>query len=374
MYRKSKLKFTIFISATILILVMLYDVFGHNIQLSFSNYVKNRHNFNSSPSEADINELIQIQDILKKRHQLIDFMWGKKTLPSSLPSSVVKKFADSRYAHIDALAGIDKLIITMEFGLESVAYLFIPKIPNDKFVFYHQGHKGDFHNGKPQIEKLLESGYSVIAFCMPLMGLNNKPTVILKRFGKLKLTIHDHMKFLDPADGHPVKFFIEPVIVALNYIDSTHNCRGISMIGISGGAWTTILAAAVDTRITKSFPVAGSYPIYLRTNHEQDWGDYEQTIPELYSTTNYLELYILGSVGDHRIQFQIFNKYDPCCFSGTKCNTYKKVIENRVRAFGSGSFGLLLDDTHNKHMISPAAMHHILNIMKTNSLQYYNRR
>jgi hypothetical protein len=369
MSSKSKLKLTIYVSAAILILAILYGIFGHYSQLLSSDYVNNMHNPGFRHSEADINKLIEIQDISKKRHQLIDFIWGKKTLPSSSPSSVVRKFTDSRYANIDALAQIDKLIINMEFGLESVIYHFIPKTPNNKFVFYHQGHRGDFHNGKARIEKLLDNGYSVFAFCMPLMGLNNQPTVILKRLGKLKLTVHDHMKFLEPKDGHQVKYFIEPVIVVANYIDTSFSCRSISMIGISGGAWTTILAAAVDIRITKSFPVAGSYPIFLRTNHKKDWGDYEQTIPELYNTANYLELYVLGSVGDRRIQFQIFNKYDPCCFAGTQCNTYKKVIENRVRAFGTGSFGLLLDDTHNKHMISPAAMHHILKIMKTSSLQ-----
>ena len=311
----------------ILILVILFGIFGLHGWLISSDYEINMDNSDLHHSEADINKLIEIHDISEKRHQLIDLIWGKKTLPSTLPSSVVRKFSDSRYAYIHALAQIDKLIINMEFGLESVAYHFIPKKPNNQFVFYHQGHRGDFHNGKAQIEILLENGYSVIAFCMPLMGLNNQPTVLHKRLGKLKLTIHDHMKFLSPQNGHPVKYFIEPVIVAANYIDSIFSYSSISMIGISGGAWTTILAAAVDTRIIKSFPVAGSHPIYLRTNHEQNWGDYEQTIPELYSTTIYLELYALGSVGDHRIQFQIFDKYDPCCFAGTKCNTYKNENE-----------------------------------------------
>ncbi len=178
----------------------------------------------------------------------------------------------------------------MEYGLKSYVYHFIPQQPNDKFVFYHQGHRGDFILGKKQISQFLDNGYAVLAFSMPLYGPNNQPTVELPRIGKLKLAQHDHMKFLTPESGHPIKYFIEPVIIALNYINQSLDYSSISMVGISGGGWTTTLAAAVDTRIGYSFPVAGSYPIYLRSNSQRDWGDYEQNAPELYKKVNYLVL------------------------------------------------------------------------------------
>lgn len=74
------------------------------------------------------------------------------------------------------------------------------------------------------------------------------------------------------------------------------------MMGLSGGGWTTVLYAALDPRIMRSYPVAGSWPIYLRFASPRDWGDYEETIPELYKTVNYLEMYILGSYGEGRKQ------------------------------------------------------------------------
>src|SRR5206468_3419492 len=110
--------------------------------------------------------------------------------------------------------------------------------------------------------------------------------------------------------------FLEPVAVALNYIAPRHPFRSISMIGISGGGWTTTLYAAVDPRVSRSYPVAGSLPHYLASDAPQNWGDYEQTLPELYRTANYLELYILGGYGRGRAQLQVLNKYDPCCFNG----------------------------------------------------------
>ena len=132
------------------------------------------------------------------------------------------------------------------------------------------------------------------------------------------------------------------------------------MVGISGGGWTTTLASAVDDRIQKSFSVAGSYPIHIRSSAQKEWGDYEQTEPEIYQTVNYLDLYILDSYGENREHLQIINQYDTCCFSGTKSELYKDVVKNKVVELGAGKFDLFLDDTHREHAISDAGMNRIL--------------
>ncbi len=168
------------------------------------------------------------------------------------------------------------------------------------------------------------------------------------------------MKFLQPKSGHPVKYFIEPVVTVLNYLDNNFDYSVISMVGISGGGWTTTLAAAVDTRIKKSFPVAGSYPIYLRSDSPRDWGDYEQTAPELYNAVNYLELYMLGSYGAGRKQLQIINKFDSCCFAGIKWETYKNIVIAKAQGLEAGGFDLFMDDSHYQHAISKQAMRRIL--------------
>ena len=146
----------------------------------------------------------------------------------------------------------------------------------------------------------------------------------------------------------------------LNHLESNVNYSSVSMVGISGGGWTTTLAAAVDTRIEKSFPVAGSYPLYLRSNSPRDWGDYEQNVPQLYKTVNYLELYILGSYGENRKQLQVINQFDPCCFAGTKWQTYKDIVRALTHELGAGEYDLFLDDSHRAHIISPLAMKRIL--------------
>lgn len=316
--------------------------------------------------ETDVEKLISIgtpADAAALRARTIAVVWGQPGLPSRLPARVLRGVSDERWSG-KSLARIDELQVVMDFGLESRIYHFVPATPNNKVVLYHEGHAGDFHDSKPQIQRLLDEGYSVLGFSMPLLGLNNQPTVDLPRLGRVRLMEHGQLQFLSPAHGHPVQYFLEPVIVALNYLEKNFAYSSVSMMGISGGGWTTTLAAAVDTRIQNSFPVAGSLPIYLRSGVPNDWGDFEQTAAEIYRTTNYLDMYVLGAQGDGRRQLQVLNQFDPCCFAGTKSQTYSDIVSRRVQALGSGSYDLYLDDTHKKHAISEAALDRIIGVIE----------
>jgi hypothetical protein len=170
------------------------------------------------------------------------------------------------------------------------------------------------------------------------------------------------MAFLQPPQGNPIKYFLEPVAVVLNYAESFHY-RRITMVGISGGGWTTTLCAAIDPRIVRSYPTAGTHPNYLRArdiSNSGTLGDYEQQDPELYRIANYLELYIMGSVGEGRKQLQILNEFDACCFRGTGYTTYEPIVKGIIESIGPGSFEVFLDSTHRLHQISPRALEVIM--------------
>jgi hypothetical protein len=312
--------------------------------------------------ETDVNSLILIDseaDILRKRNDLIEYIWGKDGFPDmKLPDKVEKDIMDVRYKDLHNLKQINRITINMEWQMDSIAYHFVPDQGNQKLVIYHQGHGGDFINGIDVIQRLLSRGYAVIALSMPLLGPNNQPVVDLARLGKLRIRSHDDLKFLQMENGHPLKFFLQPVVVVLDYAQR-HAYTATYMMGLSGGGWTTTLYAAIDPRILRSYPVAGTLPIYLRPGYGLDWGDYEQTIPEFYTIANYLELYILGSYGEGRKQLQIFNKYDPCCYAGIRYRTYEDIVSKRVRSLGSGRFEVYLDDNRD-HKISDQALELIL--------------
>jgi hypothetical protein len=312
--------------------------------------------------KTDVRALIDIaseEDVLKKRNALKKVIWGNVE-PSFHPLKfqIVEHIGDERFDRVKNLKAIDKIEITMDYSLTSIVYLFHPKKSNQQLLLYHEGHTDiGFYNGYATIAFFVEKGYTVLAFSMPLLGLNSQPEIYTERFGLIKLHSeagirHNKMMFLE----RPIRFFMEPIIVSLNFMEQQYRFDRISMVGLSGGGWTTTLAAAIEPRIAKSFPVAGTSPFFLSKNV----GDFEQRYLELYRIANYLELYVLGAYGENRQQVQILNRYDPIFhFSGEKYKFYETIIADIVYELGKGSFSVFSDDTHHEHLISEYALHFI---------------
>jgi hypothetical protein len=155
--------------------------------------------------------------------------------------------------------------------------------------------------------------------------------------------------------------------------------RGVLMTGLSGGGWTTHLAAAVDVRIDTSIPVAGSLPLYARPFSPGSGGDMEQYYPALYreedsdgdgildkatGVCSWLEIYALGASSPRkdrpRYCTQVLNLDDSCCFGGTVYKSYASQMEKCVDAIGTGKWGIVSDDSHKGHAISQFAIERVL--------------
>ena len=313
---------------------------------------------NQFVKQSSIDSLIRIydkSDIEQKRNFLTEFFWDVGSLQrvkdkSQLPK-VESGISDFNYKDFQNLKRIDRLTVEMEYGINSVSYLFLPEQPNEKLILYHQGHGGDFLLGKDTIKFFLDRNFTVFAMTMPLLGMNNQPIVEVDVLGKIKLTSHNQLRLLEANDFNPMKLFLDPIQINLNFLDKEYNFKRYSMIGLSGGGWTTVVYSAIDERISDSFSVASSMPFYLRVD-DRDMGDYEQRNIELYQNVNYLELYVLSAYGDGRKHIQIFNKNDPCCFSGNGYETYEFVIKDKISQLGKGNFQIFIDDTHTQHKIS----------------------
>ena len=336
--------------------------FKDNIE--FNEQISQTSNIQNFESRIDIKDELDIEKI---RDELIFYIWNSPpsiifpTDNSSkiLPTTIEKNIIDTRFSSLDNLKQIDKFSIEMENNINSIVYLFHAEKNNNELIIYHQGHAGGFINGKSTIDYFLKNGYSVMAFSMPLVGMNNQPIIEIENIGMIKFFDHDQFRFLESENFSPLSYFFTPINHSLNYLDLNYNFKNYHMVGISGGGWTTTIYPALDTRISKSFAVSGSLPIPLRIN-SQDIGDYEQIQPELYNIANYSELYIMSSYGENRMFSQIFNKYDPCCFSGSLFNEYESKISNIVSKLNSGDFNVYLDDTHKEHKISEYAQELIL--------------
>ena len=322
------------------------------------------NNTSTRLEKFDVNSIIGIEtreDLTYKKNSLIKYIW-KDQMPTELPTSIEENFIDDNFSDIKNLKQLDKITIEMEYGVNSIAYFFIPHESNNKLIIYHHGHTGDFMLEKNTLAFFLNNGYSIVGFNMPLKGTNNQPIIETSDFGPVKFISHNQFPLLESSKFSPIKYFVEPIVLSLNYIDENYDYDDYYMIGISGGGWTTVVYSAIDERISDSFSVGGSIPFYLKIDG-RDMGDYEQTNIDLYQNANYLELYVLSGYGDGRKHVQIFNKNDPCCFSGNGYETYEFVIKDRISQLGEGNFQVFIDDSHKEHKISENALRIILKSM-----------
>jgi hypothetical protein len=279
------------------------------------------------------------------REALIRYLFDAPALPGELPETE----GDGTYA------------VRMGLGFESLVRLIRAGTPNDRLVIYHAGHAPYGELDSRVVETLAARGYDVIVLEMPLVGVNSEPLTVELPNGPVAISRHDHMAYLDAmTPGSPIRYFIEPVIAMLNEYAATYD--DITMIGVSGGGWTTTLATAIDTRIDRSYPVAGTLPLAVHFAREDAWGDWEQTEPSIYAIADYVDLYVLGA--HERRQMQVLNQFDPCCFSGDHRAIYEPQVQAAIEASGGGSFDVFLDSDNRQHSLAPRALDAILQDME----------
>ena len=344
-----------------------YEGLNQTKKIIFNERIDEHIITSTSFEKFDASSIIEIEtkkDLNSKRTALINYIW-KDQIPIKLPTNIEEHFIDDTFSDIKNLKRLDKITIEMEHGINSIAYFFTPYESNNKLIIYHHGHAGDFSLEKNTLASFLNNGYSVVGFNMPLIGMNNQPVIETSDFGPIKFISHKQFPLLESSKFSPIKYFVEPIVLSLNYIDENYDFDSYYMVGLSGGGWITVLYSAIDERISESYSVAGSYPLHLR--HEaKNIGDYEQFNPNIYRISNYLELYTMSSFGDNRKLVQLFIYNDPCCFQAELYDKfpYGNVIQDKLAILGDqGKFSVFLDSSTNQHEISDYALSLILDDM-----------
>jgi hypothetical protein len=313
-------------------------------------------------------------DVTAKRDELIAYIWGKEGFPRARFPDLVTTNVAHPVRQLNYVKRVDELRMELAPGLQALAYHFIPQHANSELVVVHHGHACTFDDDpsakevgyglRRTIQALLREGYGVLGVFMPHMRPGDCTGG------------HDAM-FQLSTPGSPLKWFLEPTALGLNYLknksesDQFSRYRRFHMVGLSGGGWTTTVYAAIDPTIRCSFPVAGTIPLYLRTGGSV--GDQEQFHPPFYRIAGYPELYVLGSHGRERKQVQILVRKDDCCFgeaqheakaSGMSYENAMRDYERRVKAkleqLGPGAFRLEIDEVAPSHMISHHAIEDVL--------------
>jgi pimeloyl-ACP methyl ester carboxylesterase len=210
-------------------------------------------------------------------------------------------------------------------------FLITREIASERLIIYHGGHETPVsEEGLAQtdsgligqdaallVSRLYASEADVLVLFMPGKGFaprGESPSV-----GRIFMIVGNHNAFalLDgPGDSSGV-YFLAHVRGFLDRFGAPY--RSVTMVGRSGGGYSTTLAAAHDKRISCSVSFFGTLPMTLRFPQEgddrDDLGDFEQHGLWLFKKIDYIDLYALATQ-PRRTHVQVYNEVDDCCFSG----------------------------------------------------------
>ena len=155
------------------------------------------------------------------------------------------------------------------------------------------------------------------------------------------------------------------------------------MIGLSGGGWTTAVAAAIDTRIKLSIPVAGSAPLYIMESQpERRTPTVSKHTPQCMTSASQPRHrrrgghlsgnYVLGGYGAGRRQIMVTNEYEPAgsfpvrgsptlpSAASTLARSVKGLVTGAVANLGSGQWQQYYDTSQSSHEISPWTINNVI--------------
>ena len=324
-----------------------------------------------------------------KRADVIRYISGLPTVLPTVTSGIV-----SPVGSLSNLSRTDQLDLNLsgtcvvgaspaQFTAHLLAYHWVPIVANGKAALHCGGHANTFDDDKSapgsvtsgfgdwrMISSLLTAGFDVIGYYMPTYG----PVYI-----GLKESSWPNGPDGAGQSGHnwliqfaacPLRYFLGLPIACVNYLVSL-GFTDITSIGLSGGGWSSTWLTALDTRISRGYSVAGTQPLYMRS--DGSIGDVEQFSSDIYRIVNYLDLYCLAAQGRRHIQ--IYNRGngsthlgDDICFGPRQYSTvgcgariqglsYDQAIADMkaeiVAAMsGVGTFDILLDQTADAHQIT----------------------
>ena len=317
------------------------------------------HGFHAAcdPSITDDDRAIHVtgpSQVTQTRSNLLQNIFGSTTLPNPTipaanihlnvsPSTVPVGLQNELYGlleHAYNVGRVDMFEYPMKDADGNVVFTALGwhLIPasggKNKLVIVHQGHDNTLLDPFPgedaggpggrgleaTIDALLYDGYSVLAMYMP-------------QYRPDELATPDHAHLMNDVQpqggGSGTRFFMEPVRAFLLYLETNWSAGSfppytdVHMTGVDGGGWTTTVYAAIDPTIERSFPVAGSIPLYLRcpsggaATYHHDAEQFQGN--GIYHIAGYQDLYVLGATGTDpngmpRHETQILDRLDDCCF------------------------------------------------------------
>ena len=314
----------------------------------------------------------QVNDSVRKVHTLTDiatwralaiyYVWGFAGMPTWSPTvthAVASPLTSCpNLDHVDQLSYIYNATSATGLAIQVHLYAwhFVPSTSvKNRLVIYSPGHSTSFNDDETaspsnlltgdwrMISSLVAAGFDVVVYDMPAYCHDADPTSDGTPEANwhadtgavpFPYTTQSHEWLAQftphyPSIGSFLRFFLTMPTLCLNYAQALGRFSNLNAVGLSGGGWSTTLLSALDTRIARSYSVAGSQPIYMRPATGA-LGDAEQVWPEFYSGCGYLDLYLMATSGGRHAE-QIYNYSDDTVFGAAQ---YAAVESGRVRCNG----------------------------------------
>lgn len=244
---------------------------------------------------------------------------------------------------------------------------------SDTLVVYHRGHEARDCNADVDglVAYLNALGYDTFEMWMPFYACNSPP------WSRTPNLPHETLMPYEARGDHTMRFFIEPVALAVAFATGALGYTHVAMIGLSCGGWTTTLAAAVLPALRLSIPIAATVPSWptpiftswVRNLPESNrrmyhrlgvvdvpgtGGDYEHRREQPYflAVGGYAQLYVLGTVEAGRLQLQILHEDDDCCYSAHGVHGPIRDYNAHVQSHGAGWMQTAVTQGDN-HVVNP---------------------
>ena len=314
---------------------------------------------------------ITLDGLLQTRQSLLRYVWKDQNPRQLQPTKVVDGSRTGNFALIDPVAAVKTIYVSSTAKLSGFTEL-AQRDTSECLAVWAQGHQEGVSphaaitpGATSYLTRQWDRGCDVLIVPMPLRGDHQAIEIETAKEGVVQVgATHDGLALLETADFSAFRLFFDPLYASLNWLEKKRRpYKTISMAGVSGGGWMSVVYPALDDRITDAVSVAGSFPFFLKymptRGRLRDLGDWEQTYAPFYRIASYYELYLLGALGPGRSQTLVYNMIDPCCFAGDRAMIFLPKIETKARQLGLNVSGIL-DDTHERHDISETTIMTVL--------------
>jgi len=287
------------------------------------------------PTSKRIEDQIHIHssgDISTIRQMLIDDIYNGGSSGGSLPSEIGTLATKTDPLSLTGTSACKDITMTTYTTYKNTKpTVWYPTSPNGDLMIVHQGHSGGMtsYNFDATVQLYINNNFTVMGFFMP-GGADYETSGTSSWHNTNQISLEQ---------------YLGPIHIAIDTMVDDMSPTNIYFTGLSGGGWTTHMAAALDTRIDISFPTAGNLPADRYSQAEPTNGlyeggrDWEQLLPGVRVGLSYFDIYLLASLPS-RQQLQILHDEDDCCFYESLYNSalpYASIVASAATALG-GTF------------------------------------